>query len=159
MKDYFNNFKKYAFRLELLQKYSVNEEKEDFENFNKKGKVNPKINEEWHDILIAAKKRGAKVIRAHVIKEPLSDYIKFELEHYKENKKYGEGALLISKEEFDKLNINIKRDFWLFDDNIVLEMNYDSDGHFLGFSQSKDIQKYLDFKKMCEKADMSVKKK
>jgi len=37
--DYFNKFTKYAFRLELLQKYDVDEEKESLNEFLKTGKV------------------------------------------------------------------------------------------------------------------------
>jgi len=83
--NHFETFRKYAFRLELLQEYKVEEEKAAFENFLKTGKVDEKQNADWHEIVRKAKARGAVMERVHVVDFPLSDYLRFEKEEYKLN--------------------------------------------------------------------------
>jgi len=133
MLNYFKSFNRYAFRLELLQAYDVSREQEDFNFFLKTGKINSSNNSSWHEIIQSAIKRNAKFQRVRVIQEPLSKYLQYEFEHYKSNIKAGDKVFLLKKEEFKKLNSDINFDFWLFDDEIVLKMNYDSSGKFLGF--------------------------
>ncbi len=147
METFFNNFKKYAFRLEILQEYNVDEEKEDFVIFLRTGKVNKKINNRWHKIITAAKKRGAVIKRVHVVELPLSDYLKYEIQHYKLNCDKGEEIFIILKDEFENLKSKINYDFWMFDDEIVLKINYDSKGRFLGFDEIKnDIHCFKELK-------------
>ena len=147
--DYFNKFTKYAFRLELLQKYDVDEEKESLNEFLKTGKVlENKSNRDWANIIKNSLKRGAKMERVHIIKTPLSDYLKYEIEAYKLNIKAGEKISFVLKGDFDKVNKRIiNQDFWLFDDKIVLTMNYNSHGKFKGFTElTKNINKFIKFK-------------
>ncbi|MFA5070981.1 MAG: DUF6879 family protein [Candidatus Pacearchaeota archaeon] len=132
MDSYFENFEKSAFRLELLQKYSVDEELEDFSNFIKTSKINSKKYSEWTEIISKAKSRGVIMQRVHIVDFPLSDYLKYEFEYYKISKKIGEQIFLLDKNKF---NEKVNFDFWLFDDRIVLKMNYDQDGKFLGFEK------------------------
>ncbi|MEK6925371.1 MAG: DUF6879 family protein [Nanoarchaeota archaeon] len=147
MKDHFSNFKKYAFRLELLQKYTVKEEEELFKHFLKTGETKEEGREDWVEIIKSAVQRGAVMERVHVIKQPLSDYLKFELEAYKLNIKNGEKISLLSQEDFNKIKTNINSDFWLFDDKIVLKMSYDKEGRFLGFNEIRDnIGEFIELK-------------
>lgn len=145
MEEYFKNFKKYAFRLELLQEYDVEEEKEAIKKFLKSNKIEP--DKEWINIIKKARRRKAIMHRARVIKLPLMDYLKFEIKAYQFNIASGENIYFIYQEEFDKLNSEINYDFWLFDDKIVLKMNYNNKGKFMGFVKIKsDIDKYIKFK-------------
>lgn len=147
MKDPFLNFKKYAFRLELLQEYDVPEEKESFGRFLRTGEVKDDNRDEWASIIQSAISRGATMNRVHVIKEPLSDYIRFELTAYKFNIKEGEKVFLLSQKEFDELKMSINSDFWLFDDELVLEMNYDKKGKFIESRElRKDIKSFIKLK-------------
>lgn len=148
MIDYFNNFQKYAFRLELLQKYTVEEEKEILDHFLKTGKLKKKEMGEWYKIITNAIDRGAIMERVHVIKKPLTDYIRFEMESYKLTTKNGEKVFLLSQEEFDKIKSPINSDFWLFDDKIVLKMSYNEEGRFLGFKEvKKNLEEFIELKK------------
>lgn len=148
MIDYFNNFKKYAFRLELLQKYTVEEEKEILEHFLKTGKLKKKEMGEWYKIITNAIERGTIMERVHVIKKPLTDYLRFELESYKLTTKNGEKVFLLSQEEFNKIKTSISSDFWMFDDKIVLKMNYDKEGRFLGFNEiNENLEEFIELKK------------
>ncbi len=147
MEKYFKNFKKYAFRLELLQKYDVSFEEENYNNFLETGKVNHESNKEWHDIIKDAKQRGAEMSRVHVIKKPLSDYLKFEFEMYKGNQKAGEEILILKEEYFKSLDVDIYFDFWLFDDEVVLKMEYNKYGKYLAYQKlSNNIDKFISLK-------------
>lgn len=147
VRKYFESFKKYAFRLELLQKYNVKEEKESFAQFLKTGEISSEANAEWHALIRATGARGARMERVHVITLPLSDYLKYEIAHYTFNKQAGEHIKLLKKEEFDGLSPEILFDFWLFDDEIVLKMNYDATGKFLGAEEIKEnIEPFIQLK-------------
>ena len=145
MQKYFENFKKYAFRLELLQEYDVEEEKEAIEKFLKSAKIEP--DKEWINIIKKARRRKAIMQRVRVINLPLTDYLKFEIKAYQFNIASGENIYFIYQEEFDKLNSEINYDFWLFDDKIVLKMNYNNKGKFIGFVKIKsDMNRYINLK-------------
>ncbi|GBE20136.1 MAG TPA: hypothetical protein ENG87_05570 [Candidatus Pacearchaeota archaeon] len=147
MLRYFKNFKKYAFRLELLQEYKVDGEKKDFEDFLKTGKIKKEYNDEEYLIIKNAKDRNASMSRVHVFELPLTDYLKFEFKMYKFNELAGEKIFLLDKLDFEKINSNINFDFWLFDDKIVLKMNYDKEGRFLGFEEIRtDLRKFIELK-------------
>jgi len=54
---------------------------------------------------------------------------------------------LIPYRKFLKGSPKIKKDFWLFDDEIVLLVNYDKRGKFLGFKEAEeDILEYIKLK-------------
>lgn len=151
MLEYFSSFKRSAFRLEVLQEYDVSYEEKAFENFVKTGVVDQEINSQWHDILADANNRGAVVNRVRVVEKPFSDYLKFELELYKQNVLAGENIFVVDKSQLDTA---IDYDFWLFDDEVVLILQYDQDGKYLGFEKkSKNIDLFIDAKNtLLEKA-------
>ena len=126
----FSRFKKYAFRLELLQDYDVEEEKDSLHHFLKTGEVK-NHEDDWASVIQSAVKRGAVMQRVHVITKPLTDYMRFELKAYVFNIKKGEKVFLLSQEEYDAINTPVTHDFWLFDDTIVLQMQYTPEGKFL----------------------------
>ncbi len=144
MANHFENFKKYAFRLELLQEYNVDGEKESIKEFLKTGKVSE--DKDWTNLIKSAISRGAFMERVHVIILPISKYLKYEIEAYKANIEAGEKVSFMLKEEFDKINTKINHDFWLFDDKIVLKMNYDLSGKFKGFEEIKNASEFVKLK-------------
>lgn len=144
MLKYFQNTKKSAFRLETLQDYN---EKEEVEEFLKTGKVDPQDNDDWHQIIKVARARNAIMQRVRIIKFPLTDYTKFEIEHYKYSQKAGEEIYIIEYSRFQQLSLKITKDFWLFDDTIALAMNYNTSGSFNGFTlPEKGTSRYLNSK-------------
>jgi len=146
--DKFTNFKKEAFRLELLQKYDVEFERESFLEFLKTGKlVADKTTNAYSELITKAKKRGAEMKRIHVIKLPLSDYLLFEIAAYKFNIDSGEKVYLLLQEDFERFRSKINYDFWLFDDNVIFKMNYDVEGKFLGLDEvTEDISEFIELK-------------
>lgn len=143
MLEYFNSFQKSAFRMETLQRYNVDEEKESYEFFMKNKKVPDWLWEDWHDIVRQAKSRWAIMQRVHLIQFPISLYLLFEMEAYKKNIEAWEEIFYIP---FEKCSVEVKSDFWIFDDTTVLKMFYDEYGSFIAFEEIKDIIPYLQIK-------------
>ena len=144
MLEYFNSFQKSAFRVETLQRYNVDEEMEAYEFFMKNKKVPGWLWEDWHDIVRQAKSRRAIMQRVHLIQFPISSYVLFEIEAYKKNIEAWEEIFYIP---FEKCSVEVKSDFWIFDDSIILKMNYDKDGRFINFEEMNDCASYLQIKK------------
>lgn len=150
MNDPFESFKKYAFRLELLQQYLVPEEEKEFEEFKKTGTCdNSEFEKYWIPVIERAHQRGAQMSRVHIIEAPLSDYLRFEIEGYKISQAAGEKVYFLSKKDWETIRNPIDHDFWLFDDELVLTMNYDHSGKFIGNKQITDnVEGYVELKNL-----------
>lgn len=147
--ELWKNFKKEAFRLELLQEYNVQEEEKAIEKFLRGGKIKAQdFGNEWDEYLEGLLKRNVRAGRVHVVDLPLSDYIKFEFESYKFSQKWGEDIRIILREDYEKITDGKEfKDFWLFDDETVLEFDYDTSGRWLsGEIANEDIEKYVELK-------------
>jgi hypothetical protein len=83
---------------------------------------------------------GKSMSRVHVISDPLTPYLKFEIDWgYVRNQEVGEQIYILhdsGAREF--ISDKPLFDFWLFDESIVALMKYDDEGHFLGASVTSD---------------------
>jgi hypothetical protein len=75
--------------------------------------------------------------RVHVVSEPLSDYLRFEITGYRLNVEAGEEVRILPRQATAGLDLP-DHDFWLFDGQQVVCMHYDADGAFLGAEQIDD---------------------
>ncbi|MEU4948236.1 DUF6879 family protein [Streptomyces lavendulae] len=125
----FETFERTAFRLETLAFYSVEEEREEFERFLAGGAMGP----DWDDNpwVRSMTDKGKKVSRVHVLRSPLTDYLRYELAAYPGNITAGETIGIIDKADQDVVGLP-DHDFWLFDDQDVYRMHYTPEGAFLG---------------------------
>jgi len=69
--------------------------------------------------------------RVHVVTEPLSDYLRFEITGYRLNVEAGEDVRILPRRATGELELP-DHDFWLFDGLRVACMRYDGDGAYLG---------------------------
>ncbi|MBB5940249.1 DUF6879 family protein [Streptomyces zagrosensis] len=125
----FETFQHTAFRLETLSVYDVEEEREEFEAFLA-GKAMPP---EWSDNpwVRSMTDLGKSVSRVHVLRSPLSDYLRYELSAYSGNTTAGENIGIIDQAQ-QKVTGLPDHDFWLFDDAEVYRMHYADSGKFVG---------------------------
>jgi hypothetical protein len=74
---------------------------------------------------------GKSVARVHVLRSPLTDYLRYELAAYPGNITAGEqiGIIDLAQQEVTGLP---DHDFWLFDDARVYRMHYTGTGAFIG---------------------------
>ncbi|MFE7131193.1 DUF6879 family protein [Streptomyces sp. NPDC057638] len=125
----FEAFERTAFRLETLAVYDVEEEREEFERFLSGGDMGP----EWDDNpwVRSMTDLGKQVSRVHVLRSPLTDYLRYELAAYPGNITAGETIGIIDLAERPTPELP-DHDFWLFDDRTVLRMHYTPEGRFIG---------------------------
>ena len=147
------------FRLEALPIYRVPEDLIIFEKWKKGEPVIDGGFQEWFKFLEETKKRGVTMQRVRIVPLPLSDYMKYEIDVWKHSTKHGEQFLFLESDSYKELvkQFNFKpKDFWMFDDKILIIFHYDQRGDFLREEPIQDkqiIKQYADLKKkLLEKA-------
>jgi hypothetical protein len=105
------------------------------------GEANPPpdpARDEWDALLDVHRRAGRVMRRVHIITEPLTDYLRYELTWaYGPSVAAGEDIRIIAvstgwPEDLPPL------DFWLFDANVLLVAHYTEDTTLLGFEHVTD---------------------
>jgi hypothetical protein len=131
-------FRRSAFRLELLDRYVAANEAEPLRRFHSGEPQDPAWREPWKQYVRAALRDGKQMARVHVVREPLSDYLKFELTcGYPASVTAGEDVRILRRQEWPHLQLP-DQDFWLFDDHVAAVMIYDEDGDLLAADTTSD---------------------
>jgi len=145
----FVTFQRSAFRLETRNRYAVPEEVEPFRRFCDGERPGDEWTREWTDAVRVAVRAGKRMQRVHVVTEPLTRYLRFELTcGYPNNIAAGEEINILAVRRDDSAPL-LPDDFWLFDDEAVGAMRYDDDGRFLGvevLTDSATISRYRSFR-------------
>ncbi|MBZ4318987.1 DUF6879 family protein [Streptomyces huiliensis] len=125
----FETFERTAFRLETLDEYDVEEEREEIARFLAGEDMGP----DWADNpwVRSMTDKGKHVSRVHVLRSPLTDYLRYELSAYPGNIKAGEVIGIVDLSEQTVTDLP-DHDFWLFDDRDVYRMHYTETGVFIG---------------------------
>jgi hypothetical protein len=147
--------KKSIFHLQGRAEYKVTGEPETIEKW-KQGELNldrDKVWQKWQALLKSAKTKGICVQRVRVAPKPFSEYVRFEIDLWKKySSKLGEKLHFLGKDEYQGIIATLgfnPKDFWLFDDKILLIFNYDKTGKFVGeimISDGEIIRRYSDLK-------------
>jgi hypothetical protein len=127
----FDWFRESAFRLETLDHYAMLYEEEAIQRFLAGKPRDTSYIAGWLERVAAARDAGRRMRRVHVITEPLSDYLRFEITGYRLNVDAGEDVRILPRRASGALTLP-DHDFWLFDNQHVVGMDYDGDGAFLG---------------------------
>jgi hypothetical protein len=128
----FTAFRYTAYRLETLQAYDVPQEEESLAAFLAGEPVSFGPSKDgWTAVVASAVAAEKSMRRVHVAEEPLSDYLRYEMESYRPNAEAGEDVriLPVAPGRWPDLP---RRDYWLFDSVDLWLMEYDEGGHFLG---------------------------
>jgi len=128
----FDMFHRTAFRLECLQSYAVAPEDEALRAF-RQGLPRPERSvrtSPWLRRVALTTAAGKQWSRVHLVRQPLSEYLRYELIAYQESQAAGEQVLLADLDEHPDLAA-LGPDFWLFDsataDARAVLMHYDDD--------------------------------
>jgi hypothetical protein len=126
----FQTFERSAFRLETLQSYGQSGEDTAFDAFLAgQPYVRPPGKERWLGNIARARTVGASMSRVHIVREPLTDYLRFELTWaYAPNVAAGEDVRIVAvgPDEPWPAVLPVDRDFWLIDDRLY-DMEYADD--------------------------------
>lgn len=136
---WFREFRRSWFRLETFQSYGGSGEDEDIRAFNAGRPLKVRASEYTANVRAAARD-GRTMRRVHVITEPITDYIRYEVAAYAENVAAGEDVRIVPVAEGGAWPNGVPeaRDFWLFDDTDMYDMHYGADGFWLGFTHVTD---------------------
>lgn len=128
------HFTSRLFRLETLDHYEETSEAEDFGAYLA-GQPGPLGKQAWMEVIRGEVARGLHTYRVHVVRSPLSDYLRYECEWgYVFNAEAGEHIRILDTAEQVKPAEVPDEDFWLIGDEHLLLMRYQPDGTFAGAS-------------------------
>jgi hypothetical protein len=133
-----------AFRLELLDAYDVEADGGDYERFLR-GEPSPTLarKQPWLDRLRREAAAGILNHRVHVLRTPLTDYLRYECEWgYSPNSAAGEDIRILDLAERPRPEGLVDHDFWLIDDRHAIRMYYDASGRYLGAEPVEDPAPY-----------------
>jgi hypothetical protein len=139
----FTSFRHTAYRLETLQQYGVGYEDRSFQAFLAgEPPVTDPARDEWTGMIRAAVAAGKTLQRIHLVSEPLSDYLRYELEWwYRPNTEAGDDVRILPEHMVPAGELPVLAalgDYWLFDSSDLWVMRYDSDGRFQHAEQVTD---------------------
>ncbi|MEU6557186.1 DUF6879 family protein [Streptomyces sp. NPDC046915] len=136
---YFTSFCSSATRIETLNVYSVEDEKENFHSYLAGDPLPAGRNQEWAENIRACVEDGKYVGRVHIIPRTLTPYLQFEIDwYYAVNGAAGEDIRFIFREDVPDL---VYTDTWLFDDETVLDLSYDDEGRLLYINKNDDPER------------------
>jgi hypothetical protein len=104
-----------AYRLELLDWYTSPKTEQRLARFLAGEKVTAAERAGWLSMLDGYRAAGKTIARVHVIAEPISDYLKYELACYESSVAHGEDIRILDADVADRLDLPVF-DYWLFDE-------------------------------------------
>lgn len=129
VRDFDSLFKHRVFRLETLDYYYAENEREPYARFLAGQPADWTWREPWKRLVRETCASGRIMQRVHVVSEPVSDYIRFELlRTYPANTEAGEDVRVLGRATADARGLVWADDFWLFDDDRAAVLIYDTEG-------------------------------
>jgi hypothetical protein len=139
----FDEFRVSAFRLETLRQYAIPVEDERIAAFREHRPLPERSvrTSPWLRRIADTTAAGKRWSRVHVVDEPLSEYVRFEMVTYRESAQAGESIRITGRRADPALDA-LQTDFWLFDAEtdqpFAAILQYDPDGHYIGARVTND---------------------
>jgi hypothetical protein len=128
VQDFDSLFRHRVFRLEALDRYDAPNERKPYARFLAGQPADLAWREPWKRLVRDVRASGRIMQRVHIVTEPVSDYVRFELLRvYPANVEAGEDVRILARQPAERVGITF-RDFWLFDDGLAALFDYDDDG-------------------------------
>ncbi|MEV3873336.1 DUF6879 family protein [Streptomyces sp. NPDC049906] len=123
----FRDFTRSAWRLEVQPTYTMPAEAENFARFLRGEPKPDDHNANWHGTVRDTVASGKTVGRVRVVRQPLTGYQRYQFAWgIPGNIRVGEDIRIL---DLTNENVDLPRqDFWMFDESIVVHLNYRSDG-------------------------------
>lgn len=147
-----DDFKRSAWRLETLQTYTMPGEQADFALFLAGEPEPPGHNDGWHNEIRGWAAEGKFLSRVRTIRYPLTDYQRYLFAWgVPGNTAAGENVrvLDVTHQDFGLP----EQDFWIFDDSIVVHLNFNPDGTLINHEliDEPDMAKYRSWQQVALK--------
>lgn len=136
----FERFRYSMYRLETLQVYGGSGEDDAVAAFAA-GRPQPPIPamDRWASLISAGRAAGKVHQRVHVVTEPLTNYMRYEIAWaYQQSTAAGEDVRIIPVNAGDWPTDIPRADYWLFDSSDLYLMRYDAAGMWLGAEHVTD---------------------
>jgi hypothetical protein len=144
----FDRFTCSAWRLELLPTYNMPQEAEAIERWRSGERLPADHWSRWMERVAAHVEAGRTVGRVHVVRYPLSEYVRFEFDwYYRWHVRAGEDIRILDVTDAPDPALP-DHDFWLFDESQVVKLLYRPDGSQIGreLVETRDIAVYLQWR-------------
>ncbi len=146
---WWNNLKEEWFKVEVLQDYTAEDNCPSLQLWleGKKDESIALMHNEMKEWIEECKKNPAQKIRIHIVEEPYTKYLEWELELYKRAHIpiIGEQVSIISKQKVEHLSIP-KGDFMIFDQKKAIQSYYSKEGLMESmdfYDEGEDIENFL----------------
>ena len=125
VQDFDSLFRHRVFRLETLDYYDAPNEHEPYARFLAGDPADWTWREPWKRIVRETRASGRIMQRVHIVSEPVTPYIRFELLHvYPANVEAGEDVRILSRSKITP-TLRAAPDYWFFDDDRTAILLYD----------------------------------
>lgn len=147
---YFTDFTRSAWRLEVQPTYTMPNEQPSLALF-RAGEPKPEAhNAGWHNTVRANIAAGKTMGRVRVVRRPLTEYQRYQLAWgIPGNVAAGEDIRIL---DLSAVTVDLpNQDFWLFDDAIVVHLNFRPDGTIIDreLIEEPDLGKYLGWRDLA----------
>jgi len=147
---YLTEYERSAWRFETQPTYTMPGEQESLSRW-RSGESKPEgHNTGWHETVRAAVSAGKTIGRVRVVQQPLTEYQRYQLEWgIPGNVEAGEDIRILDMTEL-KLDLP-GHDFWLFDDSLIVDLNFNPDGTLLNVDrrENPDLGTYHGWKRVA----------
>ena len=147
---FFDSFTRSVWRLELHPVYTMPEEVEDMTRWRAGERLPEDYWSPWMERVAGYRASGRTIGRVHVVRRPLSEYLRFEYDSYRHHVRAGEDIRILDLTDKPDLGLP-DYDFWLFDERQVVQMLYRPDGTQIGreLVEHPNIEAYLKWRDMA----------
>ncbi|MFE7115893.1 DUF6879 family protein [Streptomyces sp. NPDC057654] len=146
----FRDFQSEAWRLETLPAYNVPQEAEEIRAFQAGERIDPHAHSnEYTEDLKQVRREGRSKGRVHIVTRPLSDYLRYEFMYYLPHAWAGEDIRIMDVTDRPNPLAGVQ-DFWMFDRQEVVLMNYEADGTQISREVFEgDVSPYLEYQRIA----------
>lgn len=131
-------FQHRVFRLETLDWYDAPNEHEPYARFLAGQPADWAWREPWRRLVRDVRAAGRIMQRVHVVTEPVTDYVRFELLRvYPANVEAGEDVRILGRKKANTEWLAFY-DYWLFDDDLAAILVYDAAGQVKRVEMARD---------------------
>ena len=148
------HFSRTLFRLETKDFLDVPSDGEDFQRYLS-GQPGPDMARKgpWLDVIRNEAADGKHTFRVHVVRSPLTSYLRFDFEWgYVFNEQAGERIGILDLAERECPSDLIFQDFWLIDEEHLVLMHYDDCGRYVGAEPISDPEQLVRYKECARTA-------
>ena len=145
---FFDDFGRSAWRLELHPVYVMPQEEETLSRWRSGERLPDDHWSPWMERVAGYLRTGRSIGRVHVVRRPLSEYLRFEFEwYYRRHVRSGEDIRILDLTGQPDTGLP-DHNFWLLDEERVVRMLYRPDGTQIGreLVEDPDIGAYLSYR-------------